>query len=373
MLRACIRPIAKMEAEARDKYRDEMIQYKNDVARAKSTKTEEPQHPRLARHMIENVSIEAISEVLRSDGEGTMYAPASKVLAYQDEMGEFFANMDKYRAGGKGGDRGTYLRLYNGGAHSIDRIIRGSIWCKDWSAGFLGGIQPAPIQRIAKYCDDDGLLQRFMYCVPSGRYPECDRRPDTIAIARYHSIVVGLARLPPPQEVVQLDEGAHAHREAVNELLRMEGRNAEKRLKSTLEKWRGLFARLCLTFHLIEEMENRPMGKLVSEATARRVRKFIEHIALPHLMRADAVMFSTEQTEHAKWIAGHILSKNLTRIQMRDVAMAYRALRPPECKQERESVMASLVAAGWLESEEPKYRATGICAWMVNPRVHEAF
>ena len=94
-------------------------------------------------------------------------------------MSEFFANLDRYRAGGKGGgDRGAYLRLYNGGPYSIDRIGRGSFTVPNWSACFLGGMQPGPIQNIAKNATEDGLLQRFLYAVPGPQ--QHGRRPKAV-------------------------------------------------------------------------------------------------------------------------------------------------------------------------------------------------
>ena len=89
VLRACIKPITSLDIDAREKYRSEMVLYKKALAAAKKEKTEEPPHPQLARHMVENISVETISEVLRSDGGGTQYAPAGKILVYQDEIGIF--------------------------------------------------------------------------------------------------------------------------------------------------------------------------------------------------------------------------------------------------------------------------------------------
>jgi hypothetical protein len=129
--------------------------------------TPEPIPPKLTRYLVEGATMEAISEVLRDDDDARQKAPAGKVLARHDEMSEYFGNLDRYKAGGRGGgDRGAYLRLYNGGRYVIDRIGRGTFAVSNWSACFLGGIQPGPIQRIAKDTDDDGLLQRLLYCVP---------------------------------------------------------------------------------------------------------------------------------------------------------------------------------------------------------------
>ena len=47
---------------------------------------------------------------------------------------EWLANMDRYRAGGRGGsDRGAYLRLYNGTRFVVDRVGRGTLIASDGS------------------------------------------------------------------------------------------------------------------------------------------------------------------------------------------------------------------------------------------------
>ena len=112
---------------------------------------------------------------------------------------------------------------------------------------------------------------------------------------------------------------------------------------------------------------------VISEQTARRAAAFMLEIALPHLLRAHRLMFSTTQTGHAQWIAGYIFAERLDRITSRDVVRVYRALKAPEAKNELEAVMASLVTLGWLEPELPTNTAKPVNAWAVNPAVHVKF
>jgi hypothetical protein len=343
--------------------------------------------------------VEALSEVLRDDEQAHHLVPTGRVLVRQDEMSEWISGFDRYRGGGKGGsDRGAYLRLYNGGPYVVDRVGRGSFAVPSWSACVLGGIQPEPIQRIAREAADDGLLQRFLYCVPARQEEGLDRAPDRKAISRYESLVTSLARLSPkamqssiaprteaeeaPVTLV-LDDGAHTHREAIDQLTSAVSGlpDASARLKAALGKWRGLFARLCLLFHLIEHADPErehgtarlPAGA-VSDGTAARVASLLRDVLLPHLLRAEAVMFATAQTGHARWIAGFILSKgNTDRLTLRDVVQAYHPLRAPEQRGELLEVMESLVAMGWLRPELQANPARGQSAWLVNPIIHTAF
>jgi hypothetical protein len=113
ILAACTKPIDALEAEARRRYAAELARYKAELSRWKQQKEgEEPKHPVKERYMVQSLTIEALSEVLRGDDDATQRAPAGKVLVRSDELAELLANMDRYNAGGRGGgDRGAYLRL----------------------------------------------------------------------------------------------------------------------------------------------------------------------------------------------------------------------------------------------------------------------
>lgn len=114
-----------------------------------------------------------------------------------------------------------------------------------------------------------------------------------------------------------------------------------------------------LIFHLIAAADQRAAGArtvmptVISDATAAMVAGFMLEIILPHLLRAEAQMFASDQTCHARWIAGYIMFHGLERIAVRDVVMSYKPLRPPETRRELDALMASLVSVSWLEPEEP--------------------
>jgi len=392
VIAACTRPIDKLEADARRRHANEMRSYKAQLKAAKADKTGEtsdPPYPRQDRFLIEGATVEAISEVLRDDEAARFDAVAGKVLSRHDEMAEFFGGLDRYKAGGSGGsDRGAYLRLFNGGPFTVDRIQRGSFSIANWSACFLGGIQPGPIQRIAKDAADDGLLQRFIYVVPGEQRTGLDRTPDQTAQARYAALFPALVALHPPRtldgerdQVVAFHADAHQHREAVEAYAWAMAAmpDVSTRLKSAFGKWPGLFARLALTFHLIDVADARssngtaPIVTIILPETAERAADFMREIVLPHLLRADHLMFSSTQTGHAAWVAGFILSRGLDAVTARDITRAYGALRSPEMQRELQQTMKHLVTVGWLEPEVPANIAKDVSTWTVNPAVHVLF
>ncbi|WP_431272475.1 DUF3987 domain-containing protein [Dankookia sp. P2] len=353
-------------AAAAQRHRTEMAAWKE----AGSDPAAKPVPPRLDRYLVEGTTIEALSEVLRDDEEARHRVPTGRVLVRQDEMSEWIAGFDRYRSGGRGGgDRGAYLRLYNGGSYVVDRVGRGSFAVPNWSACVLGGIQPEPIQRIARDAADDGLLQRFLYCVPARQGMGQDRQPDRAAIARYEALIATLVALRPEQaqptepaarrRALVLAEAAHRHREEVEGLVRAMAAlpGTSSRLKAALGKWSGLFARLGLLFHLVEaaaavglgQPVPRP-GETVTEQTARRVAALLREVLLPHLLRAEAMMFaSTRDRPCTLDRRVHPVAGRGAHHPARDVVQAYGPLRSPESRRKLLEVMESLVSMAWLQ------------------------
>ena len=392
VISACTRPIDRIDAASRERHAAAMRTYKAELKAWKASKEpsgEEPKLPRLTRYMVEGITVEALSEVLRDDPEARQHAPAGKVLVRQDEMSEWLASFDRYRAGGNGSsDRGAYLRLYTGGRYTIDRVLRGSFAIPNWSACFIGGIQPGPIQKVAQHADDDGLLQRFCFCVPGAPAIGQDRPPNHSALERYEALIKTLTALRPARRMgraavrpLVLAAEAHQYREGSDKLARALAAmpDTSARLKAAYGKWYGLWARLALTFHLIEAADHRADNAdslsldVLSEGTARRASAYLEQILLPHLLRADAVMYATRQTGHARWIAGHLLARGEPRISVRDIVQAYGALRAPERRRELLEVMEGLVGMGWVRPEARADLTRPPTAWLVNPQVLERF
>jgi hypothetical protein len=337
-----------------------------------------------------------MTETLRDDEDARMRAPARKVLVRQDELSGWLGDMDRYKAGGRGGgDRAMYLRLFNGGNYTVDRVIRGSFSIPNWSACLLGGIQPEPIQRVAKEAADDGLLQRFLYCVPAEGSDGEDRVPNYKALDQYKNLFSVISTLNPKKaktlfprvtyHAVEFHSDAQRYRKEIDDMAKALSAmpDTSQRLKSALGKWTGIYARLALTFHLIAIADAKAQGEqlpdygVVTPETAKRATAYMRDILLPHLLRADALLFLSPQTGHARWIAGYILAnekarKNL-RVEYRDLSRAYGPLRPPENRRELVEVMEVLEVMGWLRAEEPKNKNKSPVAWNINPVLHSKF
>ena len=390
ILRATTAPLDRLEAEAAQRHAEDLRRHKADLKRWKADGADpetEPRAPRLTRWLVENATVEAISEVLRNDGDAKCHAPARKVLIRQDELSEWIANLDRYRQGGRGGgDRGAYLRLFNGGRFTIDRVQRGAFAVPNWSACLLGGIQPEVIARIAQDAADDGLLQRFLFAVVRHAAPGEDRAPDSAAVERYRALIPALTALHPaagldgtPRPVTLTAEG-HAHRQTIDALARLLAAlpNASPRRQAAAGKLPGLFARVALAFHLVGIADARARGAehastaVVPPATTGMAAAFLRDIAIPHLLAADAIMFGTAGEADAEWVAGFILAQGAARLTLRDLVQHRHAFRAPERRRAVLAALDAMVAFGWLVPEEHLPHAAPT-AWTVNPLVHERF
>lgn len=350
----------------------ELEVYKDAKKEAKKTgeQVRAPEPPKRERMVVEDVTVEALSEVLKDNSRG--------VLCVQDELSGWFGAMDAYSGGKTGGkDRAHWLEAYNGGGRVVDRVMRGSLKIPNWSVCMIGGIQPDAIRRIAQNMTDDGLMQRFMIVVGSNAY-EFDRDADADAARAYAGLVDYLYAVSPSENPVTMTEDAHLVREALNKYATdlsnypaMPGG-----LKSHLGKWSGLFARLVLLFHTIEchRLRVHPVSVQVTGDTASRVDTLMRKFLLPHAMAyyTDVLGAATE-LEHARWIAGHVLSKNLSVLTLREIQQAYRPWRGMD-DWRRTRVMQTLEDMGWLAPlDDDRKSRRGAHTWSVNKVVHTRF
>jgi hypothetical protein len=327
-----------------------------------------PPRPSKRRLIVSDATTESLSDILLDNPGG--------VLSVRDELSGWFGSFDAYRERGANKDRGDWLELFNGGPRAIDRISRGAVAVPNWSACLLGGIQPEPMRRLAGRMADDGLVQRFLVVHSRRTGAGEDRAPDEIAIHGYRDLIGSLvdSRPNPDGSPVTLSDDAHEHRELVMHVVEriMILPDTSPAFRAHLSKWPGIFARLLLVFHLAECLSTRRSPEQpVSGATAEKVASFALDFLLPHAARFYSALFgSGEQTTHARWVAGLILSHRLQQIAPRDVYRAYRDLRgkPDEIVR----VLGILELAGWLEPIE-EARGRPPRQWLVNDAVHTIF
>ena len=96
---------------------------------------DEPKPPR-PRVVVGDTTLEALSDVLVDNPRG--------VIVATDEFDAWLGSLDQYRSGGVGRDRGEWLRLFDGGPHSVERVRR-SLYVPNWAASLISATTPAAI------------------------------------------------------------------------------------------------------------------------------------------------------------------------------------------------------------------------------------
>lgn len=310
------------------------------------------------RYVTHDGTMEALQGILASQDIG--------LGVIRDELAGFIGAMDKY-SGGKGGaaDRAFFLQAFDGGAHVVDRVGRGTVAINNLLLTICGGIQP---DRLASFGDltDDGLWQRFIPVVMApGALGE--DVPDGDAEQAYDELVGAVMGYP--TIAAQLGEEAMAERQAVERrLFDMEQVEAlGGPFTSFLGKLHGIWGRLALVLHAASQSG---MAGVVSGVTARNATRLLFDFILPSAARVYIAMGgSTGRGEPTKDIAGYILTKKLERLVASDLTRNIRCARGLGLA-EIQKLVSPLVAGGWLAPEKDHQ---GNNTWLVNPSVHEKF
>jgi len=91
VIQAATRPIDNIDMLARGRHELAMVAHRAEMAALKADNAPSgsgPPPPRLDRYLVENSTVEALTEVLRDDPEAKQRVPMGKVLIRQDEMSE---------------------------------------------------------------------------------------------------------------------------------------------------------------------------------------------------------------------------------------------------------------------------------------------
>ena len=373
-----VRHVKRLDHDMSDRNAAAMADYKwqheswKEAKKAdKASPPPEPQKPPTERLIVEDITVESLTDVLRDNPRG--------VLALKDELTGWFASMDAYKGGGKGAsmDRAHWLEAYNGGRRVVDRVTRGTVIIPNWSACILGGVQPDMMRRVSDSMGNDGLLQRFIVLVARPAVEDADRTPDMRAMDEYRALFDWLVTLQPGANHVQLSEDAHVCRERIAKLsMRLTNAFDSPSLKAWFGKWTGLFARLLLVYHVLDCYQRRvhPCDADVAGHTAEQVERLMCGTLLSHgLHFYHEILDAHDRQEQVRQLARLILAKRYERLTKRDMMQYWKAVQKEDWFKVR-GIVDSLCSMGWLEPDMMAVDNDGRPrAWTVNPMVHVMF
>ncbi len=362
IMRAAAGVIASMDADMLRDYHQKMRRWED-----MGQQGDPPQQERLR---IEDTTIEAAQEVCKASPNG--------ILALQDELSGWFGGIEKY-AGGKGGakDRAFWLSAYNGGQYAVNRISRKSVLIENLSISILGGVQPDAIARIVGDSVDDGLIQRFIPIVLQPAEVGVDEEMPDVA-QEYDALIERLHGLTPAQSIVgdmplEFDNEARLLREELerrHHAMVSSIEHVNRKLASHLGKYDGLFPRLCVIWHCIENACAKELPPVISGATARRVEAFLSKYIMRHSMAFYVgILGLSDRQDILADVAGYILAHDeLESVTLRIFMRGSTAMKkiPHE---DRAGILDELETLGWLE----KTARRGSDTWTVRPGVREFF
>ncbi|TJW14936.1 MAG: DUF3987 domain-containing protein [Mesorhizobium sp.] len=332
--------------------------------------------PKKIRLRISDVSIEAVQDILKDTHTG--------LLLVRDELSGWLGGMDAYANTGKAGgkDRAFWLEAYNGGFMSIDRIGRdtgGGV--PNVSVSIIGGIQPDLIREFSSKAQEDGLLARLSTIIVAPATAELDEPLPASFGDSFNRLIERLYALPGDNPLDQdghltlvFDDEAQAIRNEAAERYRllMEVESFSNKLANHLGKYAGLFGRMCVAFHCVNNSSSGPLPTVISADTARRVDAFISSYLLPHafVFHFD-ILRGTEGEGQLEAMAEYILARKLEYIRPSDYQRASYKMRAMD-RADFLRVMERLESAGWV-TEVSAAQKYGKPRWKVNPLVYERF
>lgn len=327
--------------------------------------------PVATRTLVDDVTMEKLVMLSAENPRGLLQAP--------DELTQALGQFGAYKNNGGGGDRSQYLRFYDGGSISVDRVGSGARRTENALMGILAGSQPDRLGKMVRDLGDDGLLQRFVFIVGDeiDRAGGEDLAPDADAISGYCEMLRGLAQAELGGAVVKMSDPAHQvferARLAMRDLAHLPG--ASVAWQGHVAKWGGTLARLVLAFHAIELWRcYRVTGTWgtdcpVETDTATRAVAFAK-LLIRHCYSFYDRNFDPAPTEKAaRSFAGYLLAHpEMKDFGKRDVGQAQKALRDDRL---RGPALKNLEAMGWIRPAERD--ANGPSHWEVNSVIHRRF
>ena len=390
-LNEALKPIAQLEVDAGEDYKQALAEHGSDdklqkmllkdtnskaQKAVKEGNTEEakkiirgsdnnaPEIPIRKRYKVNDSTVEKLGELLSENSNGLMVE--------RDEITGLLKHLDKteYSA-----DRAFYLQAWNGNqGFTYDRIGRGTIEIVAVTLSIIGGIQPSILKTyinnaISGQSGDDGLLQRFQLLV----YPDIkknwqyiDKAPNKLAIDKAYKVFEAINTINPDSQIkVRFSTGAQTY--FVEWLTELEGKlrnnNYHPAIESHLTKYRSLIPSLALIIHIADHPDK--FAESVGEKALLKALEWGDYLE-SHAMRIYGIGIDSDN-DNALLIAERFnkLGDSFTK---RDIQRkGWTGLKNNSVIQ---TALDLLVSNGYLkERQEVPTNGRPTTTYMINPRL----
>jgi hypothetical protein len=325
------------------------------------------------RTIVHDTTIEAMSEVLKDTPRG--------VLIATDEIESWLGSMDAYRAKGGSRDRGEYLRMFDGGPHTIERIQRGSVHIPNWGCSILTATTPTVMHKLGKQLPEDGLMQRFITIVSPRQQDgvqvpgiDIERHKQEVLIGQLHNLAPlrnGKLYMTPEANLLF----RAWRRENIREQEGFE--SIDPGLSAHVAKHPTLALRLALLFHCAEilsdesEVDRHPENCNVSEASMKLAIRFLKRSQSHALALYLAIKGESDVMDLARRAAKTILARKLLKFARRDLVQngAFRGADP----RRQDEALRLLEDLSWVRPARGRGEGSRPTHFDVNPAIQIKF
>lgn len=357
--KAMLAPLWELQRRLREEHA------KTVAARPEDDDTPIPPEPKL---IVGDTTIEALSEVLKDNPRG--------VIVANDEFESWLGSLDAYRRGAVSKDRGEWLRAFDGGPHTIERVTRGSVYVPNWGASIMTATTPSALRKATRELPEDGLLQRFIPILGTAR-TEPTRTEGFDGPRQAYAELIG--RL--------FDASPRAHKGYVplsleaklylREWLKQTSRTAEAfgtiepALESHFAKYPAFILRIALTLHAAQivmnesELARDPAAFPVPIETMQAAARFLKRASL-HAVTLYLGRDGSEIQALARDVGKAIIAHKWPMVARRDLIARVRAFRNAE-PQAQDTVLRYLVDLAWLRPLDSAYVKLTPVRYEVNP------
>lgn len=315
-----------------------------------------------------DATIEKLSEMLKDNPRG--------MLMLTEEFASWIGSIDAYRDGAGPKNRGEWLQLYDGGAHQVDRVKRGSFLVPNWSCSVLAAATPAGLRTHLRQLPDDGLIHRFMPVILQRPGAEANDKSASGAALNWSVLLREI------HESSTRTVGSKANRISTNATMLFDSARSEIRqsidaiaevspaLASHVGKHPGMIARVAHTFHVLDKRQ----GDAIEADTMRQALAFMRVIRAHAAALYLGILGQSPALELARAVARTILAGKFTDVGRHTFTQHCRAWRSALEHDQRQAVQL-LADADWLTPDKSSRAYGGWTAsrWTVDTNVHERF
>jgi len=348
--------------------------YKEFQRQCEALSAEDPKPPR-PRIVIADATIEALSEVLRDNPRG--------VLVANDEFESFLGGLDQYKRSVASRDRGEWLRLFDGGPHTVERVQRGSVFVPNFGASLLTATTPTALAKVAKLLPEDGLLQRFLIGI-GRRQIDGARVPLMREMGEDFADLLRRLYCAEPRQHKGAVSMMSQTREAFDAWRRSQ-RVAQEAfdgidpsLGAHLAKYPTFALRIALTFHAClivskpEEADRDPARWPLPPETLQMALRFLETARKHAVVLYLSMRGGSETYDITRDVARAVLALGTPIVERRDILRHCRAFKNA-AEREQAGALDLLIDFGWLRESDTGYRKAYPTRFDVNPALAAKF